>query len=183
MGKKFGRRASLKRKDGGAGGRFHPRLGGHALEADVGVADMRTVVVRYKGQNAPSLTNGEEYVVLAIDVSPDGLKPVTFMVHLPQAQITDWAWYEAALFEVVDGTLAPNWVFSRHEQGPSLMPAAWTPRGHWDDLFADDRGRIERAWSDHRAERDLILSHAGRPPGRPGSIGGICRWPGVPAPD
>jgi hypothetical protein len=106
-----------------------------------------------------------------------------FMVHLPEQSITDWAWYEAHLFEVIDAALPPNWVYSPSEDGFFLKPAAWTRSGHYDDLFADDRARVERAWSDHRAERDLVLKHAGRPPGRPGSIGRICKPPRTPASD
>lgn len=87
------------------------------------------------------------------------------------------ALYKARLFEVVDGRMAPNWIFSATEHGFYFEPAARTRPGHWDDLFCNDRAAVERAWSDHRAERDLILAHAGRQPGREGSIGKICGPP------
>ena len=73
--------------------------------------------------------------------------------------------------------MAPNWIFSATAHGFYFEPAAWTRPGRWNDLFCDDRAAVERAWSDHRAERDLILAHAGRQPGGEGSIGKMCGPP------
>ncbi len=110
-------------------------------------------------------------------VQPDMRGPAMFMLHLPDESITDWAWFEAKEFEVLDAALPSNWVYAPTESGFELTPAAWTRPYHWDDLLnSDDRARVERAWADHRAERDLILAEAGRPPGREGSIV-ICRPP------
>jgi hypothetical protein len=131
--------------------------------------DSREVIVRYLGETRHSLVHGQDYVVLTILAEPN--RPVSFMVHLPGDRITDWAWDEAGTFEVIDGTLPSNWVYSVRGDALSLEPAAWTRKMHWDDLLNDaspaDR---EQAWADHRTERDLILAEAGRPPGRRGSI-------------
>jgi hypothetical protein len=135
------------------------------------------VVVRYLGAGTPSLVTGREYVVLALDATPRSVHPLMFMVHLPDAPITDWAWYEIDQFEVLDHSLPGNWVYASSEHGFSLQPAAWTRPAHWDDLFTDDRDRVERAWVEHRVERDRILQEACRPPGRQGSIGRICKAP------
>jgi hypothetical protein len=143
---------------------------GVALQLGTQEADSESVLVRLIGDGSPTLDEGEDYVVLALHALPKASRPVEFMIHLPGDRVTDWGWFEAHLFELVDPALPPNWVCEQSRHGLSLLPAAWTRRGYWDDLFADDRARVERAWSDHRAERDLILAHAGRPPGREGSI-------------
>jgi hypothetical protein len=137
------------------------------------------MLVRFIGDGSAPLDKGEDYVVLALHALPEAPRPLDFMIHLPGDRVTDWGWFEAHNFEVVEPTLPPNWVCTQSRYGLSLQPAAWTRTGHWDDLFADDRARVERAWSDHRAERDLILAHAGRPPGRKGSVR-ICKPPAAP---
>ena len=128
------------------------------------------MIVRYIGET-PQLVPGQEYVVLSLMVMPHSRRPLMFMLHLPGERVTDWAWYEADEFEVLDDTLPSNWIYSARESGFFLEPAAWARPGHWDDLLnqADPADR-RRAWADHRAERDLILAQAGRPPGREGSI-------------
>jgi hypothetical protein len=130
------------------------------------------MVVRYTGgaPNASCLERGADYVVLAILSDP-----LTFKLHLPDERVTDWCLVEGRYFEIVDGAVPPNWALSMSEHAFYLEPATWSRRGHYDDLFGSDRPSVERAWSDHRVERDLILAHAGRPPGREGSIGHICR--------
>jgi hypothetical protein len=113
-----------------------------------------------------------EYVVLGLLVKDRPEVAVTLMLFLPGKQVTDWGWYEQSRFEITNPSLPPNWVYWDHGAGSfSLMPGAWTRPGHWDDMFSEDRTVRDRAWSDYRAERDLILEHAGKPPGRGGSVG------------
>jgi hypothetical protein len=132
----------------------------------------RHVLARLIDENdAPALAGEGEYVVLGLLANNRPDDPLSFMLFLPGPRITDWAWYDRALFEITDPSLPPSWVYHDHGGGCfALMPGAWTRRFFWDDMFSDDRGGRDRAWPDYRAERDLILSHAGRPPGRGGGI-------------
>jgi hypothetical protein len=136
------------------------------------------VIVRC-AQETRGLVAGREYVVLSVLVTPSAAHPLMFMLHRPDDLITDWAWYEAHAFEVLDETLPSNWIYSSHEDGFSLLPPTWARPGHWDDLLNDtDAASRRRAWDDYHAERDLILSESGRPPGDRGSVR-VCTAPPI----
>jgi hypothetical protein len=127
------------------------------------------VIVRYIGETRQEM-RGQEFVVLSVEVALGMHMPLMLMLYRPEG-VADWGWYEAKDFEVLEHTLPSNWIYSARENGFLLEPATWTRPGHWDDLLneADPRDR-QRAWADHRAERDLILAEAGRPLGYEGGI-------------
>jgi hypothetical protein len=152
-----------------ARGRSRRRDSAFAVEDHRRGADSNVVIVRYIGENREDM-RGREFVVLSVMVTPGGRMAVMFMLYCPEA-VADWAWYDANEFEVLDHALPSNWVYTADRSGFSLRPAAWARPGHWDDLLneADPTDR-QRAWTDHRTERDLILAEAGRPPGREGDI-------------
>jgi hypothetical protein len=128
-------------------------------------------------EKTPWLVAGREYVVLSVMVTQTAREPLMFMLHLPDSLITDWGWFEAHAFEILDDTLPSNWIYSAEANGFTLRPASWARPGHWDDLLNDtDAASRRRAWDDHHTERDLILSEAGRPPGSRGSIR-LCNVP------
>jgi hypothetical protein len=122
-------------------------------------------------EEKPGLSLGTEYVVLGVDVTPSSAMPVMFMIHLPGEHVTDWAYYEAQAFEVVDNSLPANWVFSVRETSYSLQPARWSRPFFWDHLLNEaSPGERRQSWTEYRTERDRILSAASRPPGDRGSI-------------
>jgi len=140
------------------------------------LADSERVIVRCL-QETPGLIAGREYVVLTVMATPTASQPLMFMLHRADEAVTDWAWYEAHAFEILDDALPSNWIYSAHGNGFSLRPATWARPGHWDDLLNDtDAASRRRAWDDYHAERDLILSEAGRLPGHRGSVR-VCKTP------
>ena len=128
------------------------------------------MLVRVSDESHAPVAGEHEYVVLGLLAGGGVERPLSLMLFLPGAQITDWAWYDRSLFEITDPSLPPSWVYLDHGESFSLMPAAWTRPFFWDDMFSDDRAARGRAWSDYRAERDLMLGQAGRAPGRGGGI-------------
>ena len=147
------------------------------------------MVVRFKGTEPHRwLLPGDEYVVLAVLAEPKRPKPLSLMVHHPEdSGPFDWAWWDADLFEIVSDDIPDSWTVGFDTSGFfDLLPAAWRRPGHWDDLDPSQadtrssdvrRAAMRRAWSDYRAERDRILSQAGRPPGYQGDPGPSCFAP------
>ena len=81
---------------------------------------------------------GHEYIVLEILAVPD--RRVTLRVLGEDNSVALW---DAEMFEVVDGTIPPNWVASVGPSGDlSLAPRRWLAGGFWEAFFDHDPDAI-----------------------------------------
>lgn len=106
----------------------------------------------------PALRVGGEYVVIEVTARPEGSP----RLRLFTGANDDPAVWEALDFEVVDGTVPPNWSARIREGGYlSLAPAPWLADGFWEHYFGskgsspEDRRAARIAYA---RELELILT-------------------------
>lgn len=102
-------------------------------------------------QTSAWVTLDAEYVVLAIQATPDG----RVQLRIVSDDGTTPVLFESEMFMTVSTDIPSNWVASIGERGfVDIAPAKWLRPGFWDDYFDRD----PQAIADFEEEKSKILA-------------------------
>lgn len=90
---------------------------------------------------SPWLTIEKEYIVLAIEISPN--KKILYRLIGDNSDKAPGL-YDSKQFEIISGKLPSNWCISQINQGAlDIGPVSWQPLGFWEDCYDGEPDALE----------------------------------------